>query len=61
MSWRTVYRPERLRTLLRSDEHAPPQFRVNVPLSNMPEFHKAFGVKPGDKMYRAPGERAEIW
>jgi endothelin-converting enzyme/putative endopeptidase len=28
---------------------------------NVPEFHQAFDVKPGDKMWRAPQERVEIW
>jgi putative endopeptidase len=61
ISWRNAYHPELLKVLLRSDEHAPALFRVVVPLSNMPAFLDAFGVKPGDAMYRAPAERAEVW
>ena len=59
--WRNEYRPEQLKVLLRSDEHSPPRFRVLVPLSNMPAFLDAFGVKKGDAMFRAPADRAEVW
>ena len=61
ISWRNVYHPELLKVLLRSDEHAPAHFRVVVPLTNMPSFFDAFDVKPGDAMYRAPADRAEVW
>ena len=59
--WRNEYQPEQLKVLLRTDEHAPPRFRVLVPLSNMPAFIEAFGVKKGDAMFRAPADRAEVW
>ena len=26
-----------------------------------PEFHAAFAVQPGDRMYRAPEDRVRIW
>jgi putative endopeptidase len=60
-NFREVTTPEQLRRQVRSDEHAPSIARVNVPLSNMPEFQKAFGCKPGGPMYRAPKDRARIW
>ncbi len=44
-----------------SDVHAPPKWRVNGPLSNMPEFYEAFDVKPGQPMYRPDNERVHIW
>lgn len=44
-----------------TDVHAPEQFRVNGPLSNIPEFHKAFNVKQGDKMYQPDSLRVVIW
>ena len=53
--------PERIRRQVRSDEHAPAEARVNVPLSNMPEFYRAFDCKPGDNMYRPARDRARIW
>jgi len=57
----TVLRPESERLMLATDPHSPGRFRVNGPLSNMPEFAQAFGCKPGDAMVRPVGERARIW
>jgi putative endopeptidase len=34
---------------------------VNGPLANIPEFYAAFGIKPGDAMYRADDVRVVIW
>lgn len=59
--WRIKDRDELLRTRISTDPHSPEMFRVNGPLSNMPEFYKAFNVKPGDKMYRAETDRVKIW
>jgi putative endopeptidase len=52
-------RDEALRLQIQTDPHSPGQFRVNGPLSNMPEFAKAFGCKEGDPMVRST--RARIW
>jgi putative endopeptidase len=60
-AWRTNMRPEQLKKMVKTNPHAPAMARVFGPLSNMKEFYEAFGVKEGDKMYRKPGERAEIW
>jgi putative endopeptidase len=57
----TVLRPEAARMLIATDPHSPGRFRVNGPLSNMPEFAQAFGCKPGDAMVRPVGDRARIW
>lgn len=59
--WRIKNRDERLRMRIVSDPHSPEMFRVNGPLSNMPEFYKAFDIKPGDKMFRQDAERVKIW
>ena len=56
-----VNRPERARVLAATDPHSPGPHRVNGPLSNMPEFAKAFDCKPGDPMVRAETIRARIW
>ena len=40
-----------------TDPHSPSEFRTNGPTSNIDAFYDAFGVKPGDRMYRPP-ERA---
>ncbi len=52
---------ELIKLLLTVDVHSPVKARINIPLSNMPEFYDAFGVKPGDKMYRDEKNRAKIW
>jgi putative endopeptidase len=57
----TVLRPEATRMMLATDPHSPGRFRVNGPLSNMPEFAQAFGCKEGDEMVRVAGSRARIW
>jgi putative endopeptidase len=54
-------RPEFRKTQVLTNPHSPALFRVNGPLSNLPEFYEAFGVKKGDKLYREPKDRAKIW
>ena len=54
-------RPESEKTAVLTDPHSPGTFRINGPVSNLPEFYEAFGVKKGDKLYRAPKDRAKIW
>ncbi len=58
---RSNIRPEQLKLMIRTDPHSPGQFRINGPLSNMPEFARAFGCKPGDVMVRPDSVRARIW
>lgn len=59
--WKNNIRPEALRQNILTDPHSPGMFRVYGPLSNMPQFYAAFGVKEGNKMFRKPDERANIW
>ena len=59
--WRENDRPQALRQRLIVDPHSPNEFRCNGPLSDFPPFYEAFGVKPGDSMYRADSVRAKIW
>jgi putative endopeptidase len=54
-------RPEYERMLVMVDPHSPAKYRVNGPFSNLEPFYKAFDVKPSDKMYRSPKDRADIW
>ncbi|MEP6806529.1 MAG: M13 family metallopeptidase [Flavobacterium sp.] len=60
-SWMINRRDESKMNQIMTDVHAPEQFRVNGPLSNIPEFHKAFNVKKGDKMYQPDSLRVVIW
>jgi putative endopeptidase len=59
--WRELDRPEFLRFLVSSDPHPPAKWRVNGPLSNMPEFKAAWGCKDGDPMVRPATSRPRIW
>jgi putative endopeptidase len=52
---------ESLATLLRNGAYAPMRERVNGVVANVPEFYEAFGVKPGDRMYRPESARVQIW
>lgn len=60
-AWRGKDREEYLRQILFSNQHAPWQYRANGPVSNFDPFYDAFGVKPGDRLYRPPAERVRIW
>jgi putative endopeptidase len=60
-AWRSLERDEAARTQVQTDPHSPGIWRVNGPLSNMPEFKAAFGCKDGDKMVRPAAQRAQIW
>lgn len=59
--WRGKYRPELEQRLLIGDTHSPGKFRVNGPVSSMPAFYDAFGIKEGDALWRAEDERVDIW
>jgi predicted metalloendopeptidase len=59
--WARKYREDELRRRLLTDVHSPSEYRTNVIVANLPEFYRAFDVKPGDKMYRAPADRVKIW
>jgi putative endopeptidase len=59
--WRGLQRPEAELQRLKTDSHSPGKWRVNGPLSNMPEFREAFGCKEGDAEVRPAAQRARIW
>jgi len=59
--WRSKIRDEDQKLRLTTDPHSPAQFRVNGPLTNMPEFQKAFNVPDGSAMVRPTDKRVNIW
>jgi putative endopeptidase len=61
LGWMTDIRPENLAVRVKTDVHAPSFLRVIGPASNLPEFYEAYGVKPGDTMYREDSVRVRIW
>ena len=48
--WCEQYRPDLIRTLVLTNPHSYPKYRVNNVVSNMPEFKQAFGCHAGQKM-----------
>jgi putative endopeptidase len=61
VGWMQEDRPEVIRRQLLSDVHSPAKYRVDGPLANIPDFYKAFNVKPGQPMWRSPKDRVDIW
>jgi predicted metalloendopeptidase len=59
--WRANIRDEALKMRLVTDPHSPTRFRCNGPLSNTPEFQKAFDLPDGCPMVRPPDKRVTIW
>ncbi|MGI8891746.1 MAG: M13-type metalloendopeptidase [Chthoniobacterales bacterium] len=59
--WRANQRDEETKLRLNTDPHSPGRFRTIGPLSNMPEFQKAFDLPDDSKMMRPANERANIW
>ena len=60
-AWRAKSKDDYLRKQIASDPHSWRRFRVLGPLPNIDAWYEAFGIKPGDKLYRAPEDRARIW
>lgn len=61
MIWKSLYRPEVARVLLKTDTHSPPQYRVNGILPNLAEFYEAFAITQQHKLYIPPEKRVKIW
>ena len=54
-------RPEWQRLMVQSDPHPVSKFRVIGPLSNLPEFQKAWSCKADAPMVRPADKRCEVW
>lgn len=59
--WASNIRPEEKRNLTMGDVHSLTENRVNVTLRNITPFFEAFGIKSGDKLFRAPEDQVVIW
>lgn len=60
-AWQEKNRDEAVIAQVKSDPHAPGEFRANGTLTNQNGFYDAFGVKLGDRMYLPPEKRVTIW
>ncbi len=61
LGWLGHARDKSLAMQVMTDVHAPNFLRVNGPMSDMPEFYEAFGIKEGDNMWRPDSMRVKIW
>lgn len=61
LGWMNALRPENIAMRVKTDVHAPSFLRVTGPVSNMEPFYEAYGVKPGNRMYRGDDIRVRIW
>ncbi len=59
--WRGKGRDTEVIRRLALDPHSPEEFRCNAVVSNIDEFHAAFGVKEGDGLWLAEDKRVRIW
>jgi predicted metalloendopeptidase len=60
-AWRTKERAEYVRSTLATSEHLPASLRANLAATNIDGFYEAFGVRPGDALYRPPASRVRVW
>ncbi len=65
LSWAQVWRgnilPESAAQLIKTDPHSPGEYRTIGAPVNMDAWYDAFGVKPGDKLYKKPEDRIRMW
>lgn len=59
--WRIKLREGALRTFVRTNEHAPMEFRVLGAVRNLDAWYDAFEIQPGDPNYLRPEERVTFW
>lgn len=60
-SWRNKATIQSLTHQVKSDPHAPAQFRAFMPVLNINAFHNAFSTKQGDAMFKPINQRIRIW
>ena len=59
--WLDKSREKAIRSQIANDPHSPAKFRINGVVRNVPEFYKAFNIKPTDSLYLAADKRVKIW
>jgi putative endopeptidase len=59
-NWRAKMREPLLRQIIVTDGHAPDKYRADTS-RNIDAWYPAFDVKPGQRLYLAPGDRVRVW
>ncbi len=59
-AWRGKYREPTLRNQILAGGHSPGQYRA-LTVRNLDGWYAAFDVKPGQRLYLAPGDRVKVW
>ena len=59
--WADNIRDEEVQLRTKTDPHSLGMLRTNATLRNIDEFHDAFGISEGDRMWRDKEERVVIW
>ena len=59
-SWQTKTREEAARQQVLTDGHALDEYRADT-VRNLDAWYGPFDVKPGQRLYLAPGERVRVW
>ncbi len=58
--WRRIQDEAALRRQVKTDTHPPGEYRSDT-VRNVDDWYKAYGIKPGDKLYLPPEDRIGIW
>ena len=58
--WRSKFRPEALRNSLRTNGHAPGEFRADT-VRNVDAWYAAFAIPTTARLYLAPEARVRVW
>jgi len=60
-AWRSKAREEAALRWLTVDPHSPDEFRTNGTVVNHDGYHRAFGTRPGDRLFKPEAQRIRIW
>lgn len=57
--WCSVYKPQILENMILNDVHSPGEFRINIPMGNIPEFSNDWNCPKGSPMN--PEHKCVVW